>query len=135
MNAIKNKRYVTRFFKNRLHAFYFFSQWLGIADLPFISFSFSASSQFSSYPKKLIKFYGELVYCACYQVIFDSKNSNCFYNHTIPLQYFLKLQTKHKTIFNQLIAPYFFSTSIFKEYKKRNTHWLLVEVNKLYKKH
>lgn len=75
MNAIKNKRYVTRFFKNRLHAFYFFKQFIAVAELRLISLFFAADGNTGIYLKQLHNFYRQLLYRASYLLIVTCNSS------------------------------------------------------------
>lgn len=135
MNAIKNKRYVTRFFKNRLHTFYFFRQRLGILYLLLIYISVKAAIQTSIYPKNLLTLYSKLVSRICEQVIFKKKNWDYLYNLRILIQNLSKLYEKCSTTSKLLLASMLNLSFKYNDFLKIKTNLLLVEIDKLYNEH
>jgi hypothetical protein len=135
MNAIKNKRYVTRFFKNRLHTFYFFRQRLGILYLLLIYISVKAAIQTSIFPKNLLTLYSKLVSRICEQVIFKKKNWDYLYILIILIQNLSKLYEMWSTTSKLLLASMLNLSFKYKDFLKIKTNLLLVEIDKLYNEH
>lgn len=135
MNAIKNKRYVTRFFKNRLHTFYFFGHRLGILYLLLIYISVKAAIQTSIYPKNLLILYSKLVSRICEQLIFKKKNWDYLYILRILIQNLSKHYEKCSTTSKLHLASRLNLSFKYIDFLKIKTNLLLVEIDKLYNEH
>ena len=106
MNAIKNKRYVTRFFKNRLHAFYFFRQFIAVAELRLISLFFADDGNTGINLKQLHNFYGQLLYRASYLLIVTCNSSR--YRFKLS-----NLNLDHSKLYWKAIISYQHPSSLF----------------------
>lgn len=135
MNAIKNKRYVTRFFKNRLHTFYFFRHRLGILYLLLIYISVKDAIKTIIYTKNLLTLYSKLVSRICEQVIFKKKNWDYLYILRILIQNLSKLYEMWSTTSKLLLASRLNLSFNYKDFLKIKTNLLLVEIDKLYNEH
>jgi hypothetical protein len=135
MNAIKNKRYVTRFFKNRLHTFYFFRHRLGILYLLPIYIAIKAAIKSSIVTKYLFTLYSKFVSRICEQVIFKKKNWDYLYILRILIQNLSKLYEMWITTSKLLLASMLNLSFNYKDFLKIKTNLLLVEIDKLYNEH
>lgn len=135
MNAVKNKRYVTRFLKNRLHTFYFFGNRLGILYLLLIYISVKAAIKTSIYTKNLLILYSKFISRICELVIFKKKNWESLYILRILIQNPSKLYEKCSTTSKLRLASRLNLSFKYINFLKIKTNLLLVEIDKLHNEH